>query len=289
MRQLKEDAVVGALLIVAASTCFAGAGMFVQLASPQAGEYVVSFAGFAVASLIALPLALLRGRGFLASQHTGMVAARSVVGVVQVAVLFFALQTIPLVDGILLRDAAPLWIPLILWAFWRESMPKRLWLGILLGFVGMALVLHPSYSTFEVGYLLGLACGVLFAFQSILSRRVDQAGEPVLRTLCYIFPTGVVLMALPAALQWHPMAIETWLNLVLVGVLLLISTSLLLTAYFYAPAYVLAPFGYTSVVASALIDWWVFGLVPSRWTVLGAVLVIGAGILIIRLSRVTAK
>ena len=289
MTPIKDNTVKGALLVVFAGACFAGVGTFVQLASPQAGEYVVSFWGFAVGAIVVVPLALLRGRTYLASKHSRVLIVRSVIGIVQVVALFIALQSISLVDGILLRDAAPLWIPVLLTVFWRESMPKRLWFGIVLGFLGMALVLHPSYSTFEVGYVFGLGCGILYAFQSILSRRLDQAGEPILRMLCYIFITGVVLMALPAALQWGPMSTETWIQMGLCGGLVLISTTCLLNAYLYAPAYVLAPFGYSAVVFSALVDWLVFDRVPNQWTVIGAVLVAVAGLMIIRLSRTTTQ
>ena len=281
----RDDIVAGALLVTVAGACFAGAGLFVQLASKNAGEFVISFLSFAFPAAVIIPIALTRGRRFLASTNTGLLVVRSVVGIVQVVSLFIALQTISLVDGILLRDAAPLWIPVLLVLFWKETMPNRLWIGIVLGFIGMALVLHPGYTTFEIGYLFGIAAGILFAFQSILSRRVDQAGEPVLRTLCYIFATGVVLMAVPAALQWRPMPPETWFHLALVGVLLLASTTCLLYAFNFAPAYVVAPLGYSAVVFSALLDWLVFDRLPTGWTTLGAVLVVVACILIITMSR----
>jgi drug/metabolite transporter (DMT)-like permease len=263
--------------------------MFVQLASPKAGVYVVSFGGLLVGAIILLPLALARGWSFLATQRSGLLIARSVIGTVQVVALYVAIQSISLVDGVLLRDAAPLWIPVILWLVWRESMPRRLWPGIVLGFVGMAIVLHPNYTSFEIGYVFGLGCGVLFALQSILSRRIDLSGEPVLRTACYIFVTGVVLMAVPAALQWRPAPLEIWIYVGAGGVLVLCSTVCLLASFLYAPAYVLAPFSYSAVVFSALIDWWVFDRPPSGWTILGAVLITVAGILIIKLSRPRAE
>lgn len=281
----RDDIVAGALLVTIAGACFAGAGLFVQLASKNAGEFVISFLSFAFPAAVVMPIALARGWRFLASHNTGLLISRSVVGIFQVASLFIALQTISLVDAVLLRDAAPLWIPVLLMLFWKETMPNRLWIGIVLGFVGMALVLHPGYTTFEIGYLFGIATGILFAFQSILSRRVDQAGEPVLRTLCYIFATGVVLMAAPAALQWQPMPLETWIFIALGGSLLLASTTCLLNAFNYAPAYVLAPFGYSAVVSSAILDWVVFDRVPTRWTILGAVLVVVASLLIIKMTR----
>ncbi|MEM7119642.1 MAG: DMT family transporter [Pseudomonadota bacterium] len=285
MAVTRENTLYGALLVTFAGCCFASAGLFVQLASRHAGEFLISFGSLTLCAVIVVPFALARGRRFLVSQHTGLLIVRSVIGVIQVVSLFVALQTISLVDTVLLRDAAPLWIPVLLMLFWNQTMPNKLWIGIILGFVGMALVLHPSYTTFESGYLFAIGAGVLFAFQSILSRRIDEVGEPLLRTTTYIFITGSVLMAVPAAMQWQPVPIETLIHIALSGVCLLASTTSLVFAYNFAPAYVLAPFGYSAVVFSALLDWLLYDHVPTGWTVLGAVLVVAASLLIIRMTR----
>jgi drug/metabolite transporter (DMT)-like permease len=275
----------GALFVVFASACFAGAGMFVQLASRHAGEFVVTFSGFAVGGAITIPLALLRGPGFLASAHRRLLIIRSLVGVTQIMALFVAFMSITLVEGMLLRDAAPLWVPVLSALIWKERMPGRLWFGLVLGFIGMALVLHPGFAGLDAGYLFALAAGILFGFQSILSRRIDQHGEPVLRTLFYIYVVGVAVLSVPAFLEWRAMPVETWFHLAGAGILLLMSTTGLLIGFRYAPAYVLAPLGYSAVVFSALLDWWVFDEPPGILTIAGAVLVTVASLLIIRLSR----
>jgi len=242
MKRKTDRPVLGALFIVIASGCFAGAGLCTQLAAPHAGEFVVIFAGFAVSAIVVIPIALSRGPRFLVSEHTGLLLVRSLLGTAQIAALFIAFRTISLVDGVLLRDAAPLWIPILLWLFWKDRMPGRMWIGLVLGFAGMVLVLHPSFSGLAAGYFFGLLAGVLFGFQSILSRKIDQVGEPVLRTICYINGTALLLAAAPAALQWAPMPTETWIYLIFGGSLLLGSTACLLIGFQFAPAYVLAPF-----------------------------------------------
>ena len=102
---------------------------------------------------------------------------------------------------------------------------------------------------------------------------------------CYVFSIGAASLAVPAVMFWQPMPIETWLYLGAIGILMLCSTMLLLTGFRHAPAYVLAPFGYSAVVFSALLDWVVFNRVPGILTLVGIVLVVTASLLIIRLSR----
>lgn len=285
MSRRPDRPALGALFIVIASACFAGTGLFTQLAAPHAGEFVVIFSGFAVSAVVIIPIALLRGVRFLVSAHTGLLVVRSLVGIVQIGFLFIAFRTISLVDGMLLRDAAPLWVPVLLLLFWRERMPSRLWIAIIIGFIGMVLVLHPGITGSAVGYLFGLVAGLLFGLQTILSRKIDEAGEPVLRTVCYINGAGLILLSVPAALQWAPMPAETWMYLIIGGSLLLGSTTFLLIGFQFAPAYLLAPFSYSAVVFSAVLDWLVFEKIPNLITVAGIILVVSAGLLILRLQH----
>ena len=280
-----ERTAIGALLIVAASACFATSGLFVQLAAPAASEPVIIFMGFAVGGLVVIPLALSRGPRFLASPNVGLLSTRALVGILQISALFIALQSIPLLDTTLMRQAAPLWIPVLGLLLFGERMPGVLWLPILAGFAGMALVLHPHIAGVKLGYLFALATGVLFGLQNILTRRLNVASEPTLRILFYLYTTGILVALVPALLTLKAMPAVTWLYLVGSGAALLLSTTCVIRGYGHGPAFVLAPFGYSVVGFSALIDWAVFGIVPGLLTVAGMVVILGACVALLFLNR----
>lgn len=262
-------------------------GLCVQLAAANAPQLLVTYGTFVTGWLILVPVALIRGgMGFLATQHPQLMMTRAFVGTAQITTLFLALGSISLVEANLMREAAPLWVPILLWLFWREAMPQRLWFGIILGFAGMALVLHPGVTHLAVGYLFAFANGILFAFQSILSRRLGEVHEPVLRILCYIYTTACVLLFVPAFLSWQPVPLMSWLYTGLAGLIMVGSSMLLLMGFQQAPAYIVAPFGYTTIVFSALLDWAVFDRVPTNLVIWGSIMVVVASFLIIRLGRV---
>ena len=133
--------------------------------------------GFAVGGAVVVPLALSRGTAFLVTRRPGLILLRSVVGLAQIATLFVALQSISLLDGMLLREAAPLWVPVLGLLLYAERMPAPLWLPIVLGFAGMALVLDPEGGGFAVGYFFALANGLLFALQSIQGQEFSEFHE----------------------------------------------------------------------------------------------------------------
>lgn len=284
-----ENILVGALLVVVASACFAVVGLFVQLSSPHASHAVIVFVAFAVGASFVIPLGLFRGREFLATQRPGLMALRSVVGLVQIATLFIAVQSIPLLDASLLREAAPLWVPLLAALLYRERMAAVLWIPILCGFAGMAMVLHPHFDGAGYGYLFALANGFLFGLQSVLTRRLRVVGEPTLRVLFWLYLICATLTAGPAAATYTEMPVSTWFYLIASGFLMLMSTTCLVTGFARGPAYILAPFGYSVVAFSALIDWAVFGRLPSLLTVAGIVVIVGAGVLLLILTRRSAS
>ena len=53
---------------------------------------------------------------------------------------------------------------------------------------------------------------------------------------------------------------------------------LLIRAFQYAEASLLAPFLYTEIVMQVLLGYWLFGDIPNRWAVAGIALIIGVGI-----------
>lgn len=260
-------------------------GLCVQFAAVDAPQLLVAYGTFVTGWLVIIPIALFRGgMGFFVTQHPRLMMTRAVVGTAQITTLFLALGSISLVEANLMREIAPLWVPILLWLFWREAMPQKLWFGIVLGFSGMAMVLHPAVTHLAIGYLFALVNGILFAFQSILSRRLGELNEPVLRVVCYVYTTAIVLLSVPAFLSWQPVPLESWLYTGLAGLIMVGSSMLLLMGFQQAPAYVVAPFGYATIVFSALLDWLVFDRVPTTLVIVGSILVIVASFLIVRLS-----
>lgn len=281
-----RDVAAGASWIVAASACSAVAGMLVQLAARHTPDTTILFVCYATGCAVVTPWVLLtRGASFLRTQRPGLQIMRALTAFSYFALLFIALRTIPLVDGILLRSTAPIWVPILLWIFWSQRVPGRLWWGIALGFAGVALVLHPGIGAWAIGYPIALGSGIAFALNNIAARRINEAGEPVARTLFYSFLVPTVIMAPPAALAWQPVPAAAWPLLVGIGLATVAIVACFVTGLSRAPAWIVAPFGYSGVVFAALLDWAVFDRVPDATTVAGVLVVTAACILILLWGR----
>ena len=231
-------------------------------------------------------MVLLRSaKTLFAARHLPLLCLRGVVSVLQIGALFAALQSITLLETMLLRETAPLWVPLLSFLFLGERMPRSIWPMLLAGFAGVALVLHPKFSTLAPGDAYGLAVGLLFAIQTILTRRLNQAHVPQGRILFFIYMIGILVSAGPAAWTYTPIDIHIATYLGLSGLLMLASTVMLIMAFSFAPSWLLAPIGYSAVVFSALLDWLVFNTVPGLMSAVGMVVVVASGLMILRIGR----
>lgn len=282
---------LGILLVALGSAFFATAGLLVQFTEGQASSWVALCLGLTTGGAIVIPIALWRlgWKRSVAPLHRGVLSLRGFLSVAQVGTLFAALHSIPLTDAMLFRQTAPLWLPLFSAVILRERMPARFWPVIVVGFLGVGLVLHPHRDTLSVGFLFAAANGVLFALQTLITRRLDTLGEPLERILLYVYVIGFVTSLAPAWQSYVPLAPGPLVWLILAGLLMLCSTGCLVFAYGLAPAWLLAPIGYVAVVFAGLLDWLVYDQSPSPIAALGMGLVILSGSLILFLSARRSK
>src|ERR1700710_315284 len=111
---------------------------------------------------------------------------------------------------------------------------------------------------------------------------VDRASV----TLFWSALTGFVLLLclLPFFLQ--PMTLQQGLFCAAVGVVASAGQWLALLAYRHARATVLAPLTYAQLIWSSVLGYLVFGTVPDRWVLVGAVVIAASGLAVVHLERV---
>ncbi len=260
-------------------------GLLVQLASGDAGSWTTVFAGYLIGGLFVFPIVLFRrGATAFTSENFIWLIARGGVGVAQIALFFHALASISLLEAMLLRETAPLWALILSWIFLGGSMPRNVWLIVLTGFAGVALVLHPNLVALNYGYLFGLAAGILLAIQILLTKHLNQLGEPQDRVLLYIYVLGFLGTLVPAAGTYVTLDFVTIEQLVFAGLSLLGSGILFVVAMGHTPVWMAASLHYATIVFSAVLDWLVMGRIPNPVSTAGIVLVVVSGILTIHFA-----
>ena len=215
------------------------------------------------------------------SRAPGIQALRSLI-LLGCSLLFAtALSRIPLADATAVGFASPLLTIALAALVLKERVGPRRWLGVAIGFAGVLVALRPPFLTGFVpdwGYLLPLGTAFGFAWYQILTRRLAALDDARVT----IFHTGlagslVASLLMPAI--FVPPTAAQWALLAAIGAVGAIGHGFLVLAYARAPASLLAPLSYSQLVWATLAGVLVFGERPDGWTLLGALVIAGGGIL----------
>ena len=204
--------------------------------------------------------------------------------------VLWAISMIPLAEVYSILFAAPILVTVLAGPLLGESVGGRRWLAVGLGFVGILIILRPGFQQIDVPHLAALAAALLFALSVIVLRRVP-AGESSSALLASVVGCHLLVTAPLLPGVWRNMDMLDLGLAAIAGLLVAIAHLLLVLGFRAAPAAVVAPFHYVQILWAVLFGITVFGDLPDVGMLVGAALVIAAGVLILRLesARATAR
>jgi drug/metabolite transporter (DMT)-like permease len=268
--------------MVASAILFASMAASVRVIARELPTAPIVFFRHFIMLVFLLPWLLREGRGALRTEDFMGHLVRGLSGVAAVACYFYAIARMRLADAVLLNQSIPLFVPLIERVWLGERIPARLWRVLLIGFAGLLLILRPGFGVFETAALFGLASAALASVAQVGIRRLTRT-EPVTRIVFYFGLIASVAAAPPAALTWKTPSPPTWAVLLLMGVFATVGQLTLTRAYVYASAARVGPFLYAGPVFAGILDWLIWGRLPDLLFVAGAVLVVAAATLALRI------
>jgi drug/metabolite transporter (DMT)-like permease len=222
-----------------------------------------------------------QGRAIFRTRSLSRQLVRGFLMVLSTVLFFSVLKRLPLAEATSLNFMAPLF--LMAMAPWLLGEPHRLhrWLGVLLGFAGVLIVVRPGGRLDVIGVALGLLTAITFAFFQISTRRV--AHDHPLTTNYYggIFGSVALLLALPWFWQMPVLSPAQWLLLISTGFTGFAGHLMQIMAYSKTQATLLAPFNYLQIVAAATLGWLAFGQLPDLTTAFGIALICLGGLAVV--------
>jgi drug/metabolite transporter (DMT)-like permease len=224
----------------------------------------------------------------LKTPYFGTYLVRITTGLGCYATLFYIIKFMPISQALLYQYSASLWIPLIMVIWLNTEMPKNIWFGILIGFVGILIILKPTSQGYGLISVIGILCGILQAVSVVAIRKLSVI-EPLLRVLFHYFFVGTVVFGILLIKNWVPLGLSDLIWLLGVGINTYLAQKLFTMSLSYAHASTLAPISYTSIVFSGLLDWIIWHEIPDAMTLFGMLLVILGCIVSIFISQQRTK
>ena len=215
-------------------------------------------------------------------------AARACIGFGSMLGFFYVFPRMPLVDAYAISFAAPLFMVALSVPLLGEPVGWRRWTAVAVGFVGVLIMLDPWGIEFHFISLILLAATFCYALSTILVRLLSRHDHDVVTLFWFALAASAVSL-IGAIPEWKWPEPMDWVWLIVLGLLGGVAQILVTRAWRLAPAAVLAPFDYASIVLAVLFGYLWFQEEPS-WTVwFGLPLVIGSGLYILHRERVRAR
>jgi drug/metabolite transporter (DMT)-like permease len=221
-------------------------------------------------------------------------AWRGTISVVGMFLNFAALARLPLVDATAISFAAPLITVAFAAIFLGERVRIYRWSAVGVGFLGVLVTLWPHL---EPGHFMaagstaatiGATCAMASAFTNagsvIQTRRLTDT-ESTSSIVFYFSLICAVAGLATWPFGWVTPIAGQLAALIALGVLGGLAHILLTESYRHAPASVIAPFDYTTMVWAFVLGYALFDELPTQYVFIGATIIAGAGLFVIWRER----
>ena len=200
-------------------------------------------------------------------------------GVLAVGLFYSAITDIPFADATALIFLSPLIVTLLSPFLLGESVGIHRWVALIMGFLGSLLIIQPGFQELRLGTLAGLGSGLIFALFQISARTLAQQETLVVMVL-YTVLVGAVTMNFLIPVYWVTPQVSDGALLLVMAIFSACGQGLLIYAFVAAPAVVVAPFFYVTIIIATAIGHLAFGDFPNMTAWAGIMTIIACGVYI---------
>jgi len=182
-------------------------------------------------------------------------------------------------------------------------VPGYRWLAIAIGFAGVMISVRPGSESFSPAALLALYSALGYGLGQVLSRKVAQSTDPLvianIQSIVYLLGSvliGAVVLGLNVDASGSPSlaaltkpfiwpSLKDFSVMAMMGLFSCLSAVFFVRAYQSAPANFVAPLEYSAMIFAVTYGIVWFGDYPDFYTLMGAGIVIGAGLFMVSMDR----
>ena len=253
-----------------------------------AGQAVFFRSAFAIPVLFAWLLMQGELSGAVSVKSKRAHVLRGFVGTAAMWLNFTAAGFLPLPEITAIGFTTPLLIVVFASIMLGERVGVYRISAVLVGLIGVHIIVEPRLTLGEMdaaqdammlGVILAITAAACAALAQIQIRKMVQVERT--SAIIFYFCISASVFSLSTVGTWVWPSPPQFLILILIGILGGVGQIMLTTAYRFAPASVIAPFDYTAMIFALGIGYFAFTEMPSAQMILGAGIVIAAGVFVI--------
>ncbi|CTQ49841.1 DMT family transporter [Jannaschia donghaensis] len=203
----------------------------------------------------------------------------------EICVMVGGFVLLGLVESHAIFAVYPLLVAMLSGPVLGERVGWRRWVAIAVGFIGVLVILQPGAGVFSPQALIPLTAALMFALYGLLTRYVARR-DTTATSFFWTGTVGAVAITLVGIWFWEPMTLPDWGWMAALCVSGAAGHWLLIRCYEVAEASVVQPFAYLQLVFASLIGITIFDEVLEMHVLLGAGIVLSAGLFTLWRARV---
>ncbi len=280
-----DNVLRGCALMLAATVLFSSSDTMAKYVTQSVPAVELATIRYAV--FVAMACApLLRDRRASIRSRRPMLQIIRGVGVVGSALAFIlSLGSLPIAEATAVNFITPLLITVLAVPVLGEVVRPQGWAAVVVGFLGMLIVVRPGAGGLHPAAGLVVLSSLCWCIAMLVTRRlvgIDRSSV----TLLWTAVTGFVLLLCVVPFFLHRLTAWQLGFCLAVGVVASGGQWCAVLAYRHAQATVLAPLSYAQLIWSSVLGFLVFGTVPDRFVLIGAVIIAASGMYVVHLERV---
>ncbi|WP_092146329.1 DMT family transporter [Bradyrhizobium sp. NFR13] len=246
----------------------------------------IAWIRFLVFVVILLPIVLAPASGNPMRSARPLLQVFRGLGLLCSSIFFImALGYLPIAEATATGFISPLFVTGLSVLFLGEKVGLRRWTATIAGLVGVLIIVRPGTAAFQPGTIFPIISALGWATALVLTRKISGADRAI-TTMAFSAITGFLVLSVIVPFYWIA---PSWTQIALgvgIGVAATVGHWIVVLAFRFADASVLAPFSYVQLVWVTLIGFFVFGEAPDAVTFAGAAIIIASGVYTAHRERV---
>jgi drug/metabolite transporter (DMT)-like permease len=272
----KKKAVI---LMLISSLAFAGSATAVKLSGDLPVFEKVFFRNILAVLIAYIAIRRKGDRLWGEKKNRPVLFFRSLLGVMAMAMYFYAIQHLYLADSAILHKLFPFFVTIFAAFFLKEKLTKIQIPGMVIAFLASMLIIKPKFDYSVFPALAGFGTALLSGGTYTMVRYLRNKETPA--TIVFFFSfTSMVLLSPLILLDFKMPTIKQWIYLFMIGVFAAIGQFSLTYAYRYGKASEIAVYNYANIIFAVLLGFLIWQEVPDILSLIGGGIIIGVSIII---------
>lgn len=231
------------------------------------------------------PVFIQKGFNVAKTSKIGLHFLRGVCGSVAMLFTYYSARQLPLAVSSTISMSLPLFITLLSCFILHETIKPKQWVLLTIGYIGVTISLNPSPANIiNASVLTGLLANVFLALSIIITNILSKIDTAT--TIMFYYNLFLVLISITfAGDSIISITSNSIILLFLIGLISVLTQLFSIKSLLYSTPSFVAPFEYTRLVFAIPLGCLVFGEYPDNYTIIGAIIIICANVMLARIKQ----